>query len=104
VYFTTLLKSVVVLYVDYLGRATLRHEIIEGRLNPVASGKVYELWILSKLLKYLRGVAGPRGLLRRRLTSTWRLGPAVLGSTTTNSSEHLYYGGCGCWVKAGLRR
>jgi len=61
--FNTLLKTAVELYVSYLGRAELRHEVAGGRLNPVASSKVYELWVLSKLLKYLRGVAGPRGLV-----------------------------------------
>jgi len=55
--------SIVKLYVSYLGRAVLRHEVAEGRLSPVASGKVYELWVLSKLLKYLRGVTGSRGLV-----------------------------------------
>jgi hypothetical protein len=55
--------SIVKLYVSYLGRAVLRHEVAEGRLSPVASGKVYELWVLSKLLKYLRDAVGPRGLV-----------------------------------------
>lgn len=70
-YFTTLLKSVVVLYVDYLGRATLRHEVAEGRLSPVASGKVYELWVLSKLLKYLRDAVGPRGLVEEEVADLY---------------------------------
>jgi len=56
--FSSLLKAAVGLYVEYLGRAALLHELAEGRLNPVASSKVYEFWVLSRLLTYLRGTVG----------------------------------------------
>jgi hypothetical protein len=54
--FNILLKSIVELYNNYISKTSLLHEFIGGRskLNPVASSKVYELWVLSKILNHLR--------------------------------------------------
>lgn len=54
--FNALLKSVVELYVEYLNKSPLLHAFTqdEPKLNPVASSKIYELWVLSRLLDYLK--------------------------------------------------
>lgn len=69
--FSSLLKAVVGLYVEYLSRAALLHELAEGRLNPVASSKVYELWVLSRLLSYLKGTVGDGRLVKEEASDLY---------------------------------
>jgi hypothetical protein len=54
--FNTLLKQVIDLFVEYLNKVTLIHRFGESKLNPIPSNKLYELWILSKLIEYLKNL------------------------------------------------
>jgi len=54
--FSTLLKKVIDLFVEYLNKAALMHRFEESKLNPIPSSKLYELWILSKLVEHLKNL------------------------------------------------
>lgn len=48
-------KSIIDLYENYLNRRPLLEEFsVEGVLTPVSSSKLYELWILSRIMRYLK--------------------------------------------------
>jgi len=62
--FNTLLKQVVDLFIEFQSRAPLVHKFGEEKLSPVPSSKIYELWVLRKIIDYMKSI-GREPRLRR---------------------------------------